>query len=315
LFTFYLCVTFSAVIASWLAWKLVVYSYQREIFSRFEGNESGSCVLCAWWSILPARLPTNAQHYTTERISQGAVLPPPPVQSVFTVFGEEYRLEDDIIRSLASQNIKQLYPAKYDWKTEMKKLNRSVVVAFLDLLDILVRCPDHPERNEKINDIQTIFINMHHLINEYRPLQARDTLRMMQSQQLKELKKTVKRFKGHLAAGKAALREELSLSDLKLTPVPRPSPLTGIDIDSDEENMPTLIKMEVILEFVFFYSLSQAVKPHNSLMQFLLQQHSIFLSEMEEATAAMSTMRLAPRPSRVQLKQRRNAEARFLNEC
>ncbi|KAK6028434.1 MED7 protein, partial [Ostertagia ostertagi] len=73
-------------------------------------------------------------------------------------------------RSLASQSIKQLYPAKYDWKTEVKKPNRSVVVAFLDLLDILVRCPDHPERNEKINDIQTIFINMHHLINEYRPL-------------------------------------------------------------------------------------------------------------------------------------------------
>ncbi|KHJ87759.1 MED7 protein [Oesophagostomum dentatum] len=116
--------------------------------------------------------PDYAQHYTTERISQGSVLPPPPVQTVFTVFGEEYRLEDDIIRSLASQNIKQLYPTKYDWKTEMKKLNRSVVVAFLDLLDILVRCPDNSERNEKINDIQTIFINMHHLINEYRPLQV-----------------------------------------------------------------------------------------------------------------------------------------------
>lgn len=42
--------------------------------------------------------PDYAQHYTTERISQGAVLPPPPVQTVFTVFGEEYRLEDDIIR-------------------------------------------------------------------------------------------------------------------------------------------------------------------------------------------------------------------------
>ncbi|WKX92440.1 hypothetical protein Q1695_010456 [Nippostrongylus brasiliensis] len=225
--------------------------------------------------------PEYAQHYTNERISQGAVLPPPPVQSVFTVFGEEYRLEDDIIRSLASQNIKQLYPTKYDWKTEMKKLNRSVVVAFLDLLDILVRCPDHPERNEKINDIQTIFINMHHLINEYRPLQARDTLRMMQSQQLKELKKTVKRFKGHLEAGKAALREELSLTDLKLTPVPRPSPLTGIDIDSDEENMPTLIKMES--------------------------------SDVDETASAMSSLRIAARPSRTQLKQRRNADARLLN--
>lgn len=54
-------------------------------------------------------------------------------------------------------------------------------------------------------------------------------------------------YRGHLAAGKAALREELSLSDLKLTPVPRPSSLTGVDIDSDEDNMPTLIKMEVIV--------------------------------------------------------------------
>ncbi|KJH43033.1 MED7 protein [Dictyocaulus viviparus] len=224
--------------------------------------------------------PEYAHHYTTERVNQGAVLPPPPVQTVFTVFGEEYRLEDDIIRSLASQNIKQLYPTKYDWKTEMKKLNRSVVVAFLDLLDILVRCPDHPERNEKINDIQTIFINMHHLINEYRPLQARDTLRMVQSQQLKELKKTVKRFKGHLEAGKSALREELSLSDLKLTPVPRPSPLTGIDIDSDEENMPVLVKME--------------------------------LSDVDETAVAMSMMRCYPRPSRIQLKQRRNADTQLL---
>ncbi|PIO66042.1 hypothetical protein TELCIR_12259, partial [Teladorsagia circumcincta] len=52
-----------------------------------------------------------------------------------------------------------------------RKHDRSVVVACLDLLDILVRCPDHPERNEKINDIQTIIINMHHLINKYCPLQ------------------------------------------------------------------------------------------------------------------------------------------------
>ncbi|PIO58071.1 hypothetical protein TELCIR_20503, partial [Teladorsagia circumcincta] len=48
----------------------------------------------------------------------------------------------------------------------------SVVVACLDLLDILVRCANHPERNENINDMQTIFINMHHLINEYCPLRC-----------------------------------------------------------------------------------------------------------------------------------------------
>lgn len=49
---------------------------------------------------------------------------------------------------------------------------RSVVAAFLDLVDILIKSPEHSERIEKINDIQMIFINMHHLVNEFRPHQV-----------------------------------------------------------------------------------------------------------------------------------------------
>ena len=50
------------------------------------------------------------------------------------------------------------------------------------------RSPDHNERNEKIHQIRLIFINVHHLINEYRPIQARDTLRIMLENQVKEIK-------------------------------------------------------------------------------------------------------------------------------
>ena len=49
---------------------------------------------------------------------------------------------------------------------------RSAVAAFLDLVEILIRAPDDPERIDKIHDIQIIFINMHHLLNEHRPLQV-----------------------------------------------------------------------------------------------------------------------------------------------
>ena len=70
-----------------------------------------------------------------------------------------------------------------DRKMELKKLNRSILVCFLELLDILILNPASPERNTKINNLSILFINMHHLINEYRPHQARETLRVVLERQ------------------------------------------------------------------------------------------------------------------------------------
>ena len=76
------------------------------------------------------------------------------------------------------QGIKRLYPINFDHRKELKKLNHSVLANFLDLLEILIRCPDSGKRVEKIDDIKLLFIHLHHLINEFRPHQAREALRV-----------------------------------------------------------------------------------------------------------------------------------------
>uniref|UniRef100_A0A0M3I9G9 Mediator of RNA polymerase II transcription subunit 7 n=2 Tax=Ascaris TaxID=6251 RepID=A0A0M3I9G9_ASCLU len=151
--------------------------------------------------------PEYAKQYTDENISKKVVLPPPPVPTEFTVFGEEYNFEEEMIRSLQTQKMQQLFSSTGDWRSELKKLNRSTVAAFLDLLDILIRCPSHPERMEKLNNLRLLFINMHHLINEYRPLQARDTLQLMMKQQIASTEEVIERFRLHLAAGRQALSQ------------------------------------------------------------------------------------------------------------
>ncbi|KAI9020217.1 MED7 protein-domain-containing protein [Phycomyces nitens] len=65
---------------------------------------------------------------------------------------------------------------------ELKKLNRTLIVQYLGLLDVLVNNPD--EFGQRIENISTIFINMHHILNEYRPHQARETLKLLMENQV-----------------------------------------------------------------------------------------------------------------------------------
>lgn len=124
------------------------------------------------------------------------------------------------MRSLESQNIqrldskartktesksvhKSLNPSQH--KSELKKLNHSILVSYLELLDVLVKAPG-PSGNlaekslldQKLYDIEVLFKNMHHLINELRPHQARDALICIMESQKQERIELAAKFRRHL---------------------------------------------------------------------------------------------------------------------
>lgn len=119
-------------------------------------------------------------------------------QDTYTMFGNTFTADDMIVRPLESQGFKRLHPQTYDHKRELKKLNHSILANFLDLLDILIKTPDSPKRNEKMEDLHLLFIHMHHLINEFRPHQARETLRVMMELQKKKRQEIAEKFQVHL---------------------------------------------------------------------------------------------------------------------
>jgi hypothetical protein len=149
-----------------------------------------------------------------------------------------------LIRSLESQGLHRLYPIPEptaststkksstsininNHKKELKKLNHSILIAYLDLLEILVKAPNtqiqieqsppplppgaNPDeeppkpiiiyktlREQKLEDMELLFIHMHHLINELRPHQARDNIRCILEMQKQQRAETARKFKAHL---------------------------------------------------------------------------------------------------------------------
>ncbi|XP_057705349.1 mediator of RNA polymerase II transcription subunit 7 [Corythoichthys intestinalis] len=150
-------------------------------------------------SALPPPPMQYIKEYTDENISKGfAPKPPPPIRDSYMMFGNHFQCDDLIIRPLESQGIERLHPVQFDHKRELKKLNMSILVNFLDLLDILIKSPGSIKRAEKLEDLKLLFVHMHHLINEYRPHQARETLRVMMEVQKRQRLDTAERFQKHL---------------------------------------------------------------------------------------------------------------------
>ena len=80
---------------------------------------------------------------------------------------------------LKEHGITQLYQDVSNNIQELKKINSSFLVNFLDLLDILINCPSSNLRVKKIEDLELLFYNFYHLINKFRPHQALETLIQM----------------------------------------------------------------------------------------------------------------------------------------
>ena len=140
--------------------------------------------------------------YSDEHVAMGITPPPPPPinKDNYSMFGQPFSADDTIIQSLESQGIRRLYPATkdVDRKKELHKLNHSILVNFLDLIDLLIKAPESTKRDEKIDDINLLFIHMHHLINEFRPHQARETLRVMLHVQKRKRLQVADKFQANL---------------------------------------------------------------------------------------------------------------------
>ncbi|KAM3415875.1 Mediator of RNA polymerase II transcription subunit 7 [Cercospora zeina] len=119
--------------------------------------------------------------------------PSPPATSKFTVFGNEIDLEAPE-PSLEDAGIDQLYPDDPSVKTNPQPhliaLARSMLTTFLGLLGILGQNPTLYE--ERITDLQAIVFNMHSLINQYRPHQARETLITLMEDRVEKMRAEIR---------------------------------------------------------------------------------------------------------------------------
>lgn len=110
------------------------------------------------------------------------------------------------LSSLKEFGLEQLYPSapaspvngiQSDWTLDrafyLKKITRSILLNFLELVGVLSVSPE--QFQEKLDDLKILFANAHHLINEYRPHQARETLILMMEDQLDRAKGEVEGIK------------------------------------------------------------------------------------------------------------------------
>ncbi|TGO20570.1 hypothetical protein BPAE_0285g00150 [Botrytis paeoniae] len=115
--------------------------------------------------------------------------PEPPATGVYRTFGQIRQIKNEL--PPLEEGIEQIYTppttptgtGKHeDRKLILKRFAKSLLLNFLELVGTM---SIHPEQShEKIGDLHTIFANFHHLLNEYRPYQARESLIAMMQDQL-----------------------------------------------------------------------------------------------------------------------------------
>lgn len=118
------------------------------------------------------------------------LIPPAmPKSQQYRAFGSVWQVKDKL-PDLDTMGITQLYKksqdgeaANYQYKIqELRRLLKSLLLNYLELVGVLSIDPSKYEA--KVEHIRTILINIHHLLNEYRPHQSRESLIMLLEEQL-----------------------------------------------------------------------------------------------------------------------------------
>ncbi|CDR40095.1 CYFA0S04e03488g1_1 [Cyberlindnera fabianii] len=122
--------------------------------------------------------------------------PTQPTGETYRSFGSLWNFADKIPK-LEDQGIPQLYrdvalqggedsQFKID---ELKKLLKSLLLNFLEVTGVMGIAPH--EFSTKLEHIRTLLINIHHLLNEYRPHQSRESLILLLENQIETKKNEI----------------------------------------------------------------------------------------------------------------------------
>ncbi|TIB99811.1 hypothetical protein E3Q18_01413 [Wallemia mellicola] len=122
----------------------------------------------------------------------------------YSAYGELWPLKESL-PSLKESGVEQLYPDDLpvysDKKPVLHSLLRTILMTHFDITRELTAAP--PPLNadplsrvrDKIEHIRLTGINMHHIINELRPMQAKETLNYLQQQQQDKRKTKIEEIK------------------------------------------------------------------------------------------------------------------------
>ncbi|TNY19331.1 mediator of RNA polymerase II transcription subunit 7 [Rhodotorula diobovata] len=125
-----------------------------------------------------------------------ADLDPPNVDWIiedgsYAVFGETWPI-DEKLPTLEDMGVAEMFDRDADRKTSLQSLLRTLIITYTQLLDALLTPPPslaHPQPPrsdvERLTEhMRLVAINMHYLVNELRPVQARETLKAMMRAQI-----------------------------------------------------------------------------------------------------------------------------------
>merc|ERR1712130_314952 len=147
----------------------------------------------------------------------------------------------------------------------MKGINISIVMKFLDLLDLLRRDPQSEERQKLHTELELLFVNIHQLVNEYRPHQAKETLIVLMQMQEKSRKDTSEKLFNLIKAVRNLVKA--SLADLKDIDIKSVDAVGSSSKSNSSQNESSTDKIE---DKDLVESIDQM---HDELMSSILKEH------------------------------------------
>ena len=137
----------------------------------------------------------------------------------------------EVLPSLKDSSIEQLYPSPPSPGTandsttpainsnralHLRRIAQSLLLNFMELVGVLAIDPAAYEG--KIADLRTLFLNAHHLLNEYRPHQARESLALMMEDQLEQCRaetEAIREAKEKVEKVLEGLREDVEREEMR----------------------------------------------------------------------------------------------------